>query len=1020
MKRLFVVLSALACVGSLAAEIVTEDIEGGKALVVTGSAYTSDEAAALNANSVIELWVQGNASLTSKGIASYNGIIRVKSGCTFAIEDQTGLGTKSGATYIEDGATLLAKVKLTNTDEPVFLAGAGVGGTLGAWRSTVNPSTLSKVTLTDDATVTSTADGKTTIGGTFDMGGHTLTIAMGGSSLDMVLSSSQLNNPGPFVVRSGYLYLQRALEFGPEHTVTCCNEGAISLWNRNQHWESTVIVKNDGIDKSSSSRIFFGGGTWEGVSWDGPIVYEGNSQAKTFSYNVGNVSLDKKVLVEFKRNISGEGGFIGPDGRWQTPSICELQGTNTFTGTLAIPNYYSVWARATNSIPDLAKVTFGTGSALVLEAKSEANPDGFDGACLAKWWKDNAGVSGARMRVSAHAGTVTTLTDVDLDNKAYTLGGEGEGVVRLAASFDGTAATFDSPWNGLTLTKPADPSKPRTFKSFTVSGGVLTLDDFGLYDFGRTNVYIGGVLKTDSSTKPYLGFTNVAKVVVKEGTVLTQTPPMTSAKATSKLYLGSSANAVGLMEVLGGAVTNVPLMGTQGNALGGLFVRGGHFYSFAGEENDGPVGSAAGAEGYFEVTGGMLQIRGASQLGKAKGGKGLIYQKGGVVQLDGEILIGAAGTGIVYQTGGTFIAKATRHGIPSSFWNWGNDSGIGVQTVDGATATAQLAGMTLLGERKRNGLGILNLNNGGTWATTVIRKARYADYKKTAADRETNWKIESNAAYVNFDGGVLKAVQSGEMFVPPNDADYAPVDRISVYAKGAVVDTAGYNLTACQPLERPAGGGVTALDIPGGGSVGHYVVAPTVMIGGEGVGATAVADFDSASGLVKGVIVTSPGAGYKAGTTVAYIDRCGAVPNYTIPLAVTVSDPATTGGFTKRGAGTLTLTAANTYGGATVVEGGTLKLGVANALPQGSDLVVRGGTLAATSGVALPSTIQLDVSGYDFTNDKAKYTIVDLGTAENAPKIEFVNGTLPWGWEVVRRGQTLILRCQHGSVLLVR
>ena len=47
-------------------------------------------------------------------------------------------------------------------------------------------------------------------------------------------------------------------------------------------------------------------------------------------------------------------------------------------------------------------------------------------------------------------------------------------------------------------------------------------------------------------------------------------------------------------------------------------------------------------------------------------------------------------------------------------------------------------------------------------------------------------------------------------------------------------------------------------------------------------------------------------------------------------------------GLTKLGAGTLTLTAASTYSGPTMISAGTIKLGVANALPAGTPLSVAG------------------------------------------------------------------------------
>lgn len=59
----------------------------------------------------------------------------------------------------------------------------------------------------------------------------------------------------------------------------------------------------------------------------------------------------------------------------------------------------------------------------------------------------------------------------------------------------------------------------------------------------------------------------------------------------------------------------------------------------------------------------------------------------------------------------------------------------------------------------------------------------------------------------------------------------------------------------------------------------------------------------------------------------------------------TPSSPYTSGGVTKRGAGTLTLSAGNAYGGNTAVEAGTLALANANAAVN-STVVLNGGTLA--------------------------------------------------------------------------
>ncbi|MBQ1261498.1 MAG: autotransporter-associated beta strand repeat-containing protein, partial [Clostridia bacterium] len=65
--------------------------------------------------------------------------------------------------------------------------------------------------------------------------------------------------------------------------------------------------------------------------------------------------------------------------------------------------------------------------------------------------------------------------------------------------------------------------------------------------------------------------------------------------------------------------------------------------------------------------------------------------------------------------------------------------------------------------------------------------------------------------------------------------------------------------------------------------------------------------------------------------------------------------------LTKKGEGTLTVNTANTYTGGTDIYGGTLVLGVTNALGSGA-VLVRNATLDM-NGKALPNDIRLDVAG---------------------------------------------------------
>ena len=111
-------------------------------------------------------------------------------------------------------------------------------------------------------------------------------------------------------------------------------------------------------------------------------------------------------------------------------------------------------------------------------------------------------------------------------------------------------------------------------------------------------------------------------------------------------------------------------------------------------------------------------------------------------------------------------------------------------------------------------------------------------------------------------------------------------------------------------------------------------------------------------------------------------------------IAVNTGAIATsTGGLTKDGSGTLTLSAANTYSGGTTLNTGTLNINNASAIGSGT-LTINGGTLNNTSGNAITlSTNNAQALNGDFaftgTND------LNLGTGAvtmNASRVITVNG----------------------------
>ena len=101
--------------------------------------------------------------------------------------------------------------------------------------------------------------------------------------------------------------------------------------------------------------------------------------------------------------------------------------------------------------------------------------------------------------------------------------------------------------------------------------------------------------------------------------------------------------------------------------------------------------------------------------------------------------------------------------------------------------------------------------------------------------------------------------------------------------------------------------------------------------GGGGFGATAMAvmatDPSDPSGnklVVSKIVITNPGVGYTGAPTVSLVGGGG--NGATLGTAVTAANVS--GGLTKTGAGTLSLYGQNTFTGPTVVNNGTLQVGI--------------------------------------------------------------------------------------------
>ena len=238
---------------------------------------------------------------------------------------------------------------------------------------------------------------------------------------------------------------------------------------------------------------------------------------------------------------------------------------------------------------------------------------------------------------------------------------------------------------------------------------------------------------------------------------------------------------------------------------------------------------------------------------------------------------------------------------------------------------------------------------------------------------------------------------------------------MTVFAGGAIIDSDTYTVTNNIALQAPTGKGVASIAFPEGFDATGYIGPPVVTIVGDGTGATAVCEYDSVNQVVTGITVTSPGWGYT--TASATLSR--GAKSIVVACVVTLADNATTGGLTKRGAGTLVLSEANTYGGKTRIEEGTLAPVVAGAIPSGSEIELAGGSLNVAEGLSVPDELTVDLSAYEVQEGRPGcWTLMTVdGGASFAPPS--VHG-LESGWIAAKSGNALFLKRINGFAISVR
>ena len=428
-----------------------------------------------------------------------------------------------------------------------------------------------------------------------------------------------------------------------------------------------------------------------------------------------------------------------------------------------------------------------------------------------------------------------------------------------------------------------------------------------------------------------------------------------------------ASNGVGRIDMTGGCVTGALICTANSSSKGAFRMKDGEFVN-PSRANINGSGFA-----YMKIEGGVCRMTAADMLELGYENSMTFEQTGGEFRRSGVISVGRnRATGSICIKGGKFVCSDDMR-MPTY-----NASGGGVFTIEGAGATVEFEGnkgimLSLVDDNQNSGKGygnrsMVNLNEGTLNAYTLCRHGWYSNV--------------SERAYLNFNGGTYNYRGWSAPFGSPGNVYQYSLDRVTSFERGATLNVGSlYTASSQIPIEAPVGKGVESISwTPMSGLLGSPLVVITDP-DGTGEGASAFADVDD-YGTITNIHVTSPGWNYTRATAKLYLGRV--LPENLVATFDCVLKDQKSGGFTKTGTGTFTTSCTNTYTGATVVKGGTLKLGCDDAIDSRSALVLAGGKLdldghsqkfssvSGTSGSIINGTLGLTGLTVDMNDAVAK------------------------------------------------
>lgn len=708
----------------------------------------------------------------------------------------------------------------------------GAGWTGGSWNNSTPDSAIFSGTTPTSVTINAggvTVDDLTVSSGTYSFGGTgTLTLSNSSISIASGLTTT----------------LNSALAGTTGLTKT--GAGTLIFSGTNKNYSGTTTITGGAIQISGAAAGNLGSTNNGAVTLDGGALHAQLSASSNVNYAISvgtsggelrNLGSDSQRWQMVSNTISGSNTLTlsfgsnntrftmgtttqsGFTGKWIIDSgsninrFVDVDGNSTFGGVtgddaITLINSGSILFRSTRTYGSGYGITLGSGGGNIATGGTQtvtlaAKISGASGNNLRldlgnsasvlilantnnSWLGATTLVGSGTLRLGA-SGVITdtgatldmgSTTSFDLNGFSETIGGvSGSGTVRN----DGSAATLTIGGNNQNATFSGTIGAGASVLNLAKTGsGTQTFSGTISYT-GSTTVNSGALELVETGNRSYAGLISGNGTLIKSGG--------------GTLTLSNASNAIGRLQIKGGAVT----------VTGGLTSNGSGTFAVA------DFGNAS-----LDINSGSVAVSGSR-----------------------EFVVGLQSTGAVNLSGGSLtVASGVTVGIGSHAGTSFGNSGDGTLAVSSGTATIQgtSSEFIYLARPRIDNLSTGNFSGGINVTGGILASARtFAEGPNTTLGTKTS--------SITLNGGTLKSLGNNSNWIGTD------IDTLTFGSSGATIDTNGFDMTIAKAASGTGGltkngGGMLVLAGTNTYSGLTRVNAGTLMVGDGASGSAADSDFE--------------------------------------------------------------------------------------------------------------------------------------------------------------------------------